>query len=67
MLSTVATSEYHSCIFRNQDAWTREQVKLKKSTDPFWAHVGFIVAQMDGLQAGVADWAKIKGKKVSLK
>lgn len=47
----------------NQDAWTREQVKLKKSSDPFWTHVGFIVAQMDGLQAGVADWAKKKGKK----
>lgn len=46
-----------------QDAWTREQVKLKKSSDPLWSHVGFIVAQMDGLQAGVADWAKLKGKK----
>uniref|UniRef100_A0A8C6SYK1 Phospholipase B-like n=1 Tax=Neogobius melanostomus TaxID=47308 RepID=A0A8C6SYK1_9GOBI len=46
-----------------QDSWVREQVKLNKSTDPLWAHVGFITSQMDGLQAGVADWAKKQGKK----
>ncbi|CAF90435.1 unnamed protein product, partial [Tetraodon nigroviridis] len=46
-----------------QDSWTREQVKLSKSSDPLWRHVGFIIAQMDGLQAGLADWAKTKGKK----
>lgn len=51
-------------ISRKQDAWTREQVKLNKSSDPLWKHTGFIVAQMDGLQAGVADWAKKYGKKV---
>ncbi|KAL6103320.1 plbd1 [Pungitius sinensis] len=45
-----------------QDAWTREQVKLNKSSDPLWKHAGFIVAQMDGLQAGVAHWAKKQGK-----
>uniref|UniRef100_A0A8C9T9I2 Phospholipase B-like n=1 Tax=Scleropages formosus TaxID=113540 RepID=A0A8C9T9I2_SCLFO len=40
-----------------QDSWTRKQVKTN-STDPFWKHVGFVVAQMDGLQAGAAQWAK---------
>ncbi|XP_013868362.1 phospholipase B-like 1 [Austrofundulus limnaeus] len=47
----------------NQDSWVREQVKLNKSSDPLWKHVGFVVAQMDGLQAGVAEWAKRQGKK----
>ncbi|KAL0992957.1 hypothetical protein UPYG_G00101460 [Umbra pygmaea] len=50
-------------FFENQDSWTREQVKLNKSMDPLWHHTGFIVAQMDGLQAGVAHWAKKQGKK----
>ncbi|XP_068606358.1 phospholipase B-like 1 [Brachionichthys hirsutus] len=50
-------------FFVKQDSWTRAQVKLSGSTDPLWKHVGFIVAQMDGLQAGVADWAKKTGKK----
>lgn len=45
-----------------QDSWVREQVKEKKDSDPLWKHVGFIVAQMDGLQAGVAHWAKKQGK-----
>lgn len=56
--------QIHSCTCRKQDTWTREQVKLNKSSDPLWKHTGFIVAQVDGLQAGVADWAKKKGKKV---
>ncbi|KAG7460046.1 hypothetical protein MATL_G00217170 [Megalops atlanticus] len=43
----------------NQDLWTRDQVKRNKATDPLWRHAGFIVAQMDGLQAGAAHWAKI--------
>ncbi|XP_055366978.1 phospholipase B-like 1 [Betta splendens] len=46
-----------------QDAWVRQQVKLNGSSDPLWKHAGFIVAQVDGLQAGVADWAKRRGKK----
>ncbi|XP_056263761.1 phospholipase B-like 1 isoform X1 [Pseudoliparis swirei] len=46
-----------------QDLWTREQVKLNRSSDPLWKHAGFIVAQMDGLQAGVAHWAKTHGQK----
>lgn len=52
------------CSIRKQDSWTREQVKLNRSTDPLWHHTGFIVAQMDGLQAGVAHWAKKQGKEV---
>ncbi|XP_008328494.1 phospholipase B-like 1 [Cynoglossus semilaevis] len=50
-------------FMKDQDSWVREQVKLKKSSDPLWKHVGFIMAQMDGLQAGVRDWAKKQGKK----
>ncbi|XP_033826730.1 phospholipase B-like 1 [Periophthalmus magnuspinnatus] len=46
-----------------QDSWVRSQVKLKQSGDPLWAHAGFIVAQMDGLLAGVNAWAKKSGKK----
>ncbi|KAK2833779.1 hypothetical protein Q5P01_017668 [Channa striata] len=46
-----------------QDSWVREQIKLNKTLDPLWQHAEFIVAQMDGLQAGVADWAKKQGKK----
>ncbi|KAM4634899.1 phospholipase B-like 1 [Polymixia lowei] len=49
-------------FMKKQDSWTREQVKLKKSSDPLWKHTGFLVAQMDGLQAGVAHWAKKHGK-----
>ncbi|XP_036378885.1 phospholipase B-like 1 [Megalops cyprinoides] len=40
-----------------QDSWTRKQVRLNKNSDPLWQHVGFIVAQMDGLQAGATCWA----------
>lgn len=61
---TTISSKCHSCTCRKQDSWTREQVKLNKSSDPLWKHAGFIVAQMDGLQAGVAHWAKKQGKKV---
>ncbi|XP_057717076.1 phospholipase B-like 1 [Corythoichthys intestinalis] len=50
-------------FMKQQDSWTRLQVKNNKSSDPMWRHVGFIVAQMDGLQAGVAEWAKRQGKK----
>lgn len=57
-------SKQQKCAFRKQDSWTRQQVKLNKTSSPLWKHAGFIVAQMDGLQAGVADWAKKKGKKV---
>lgn len=46
-----------------QDSWVREQVRQNKSCDPLWKHAGFIVAQMDGLHAGVRDWAKKQGKK----
>ncbi|XP_077414260.1 phospholipase B-like 1 [Vanacampus margaritifer] len=50
-------------FMKQQDSWTRAQVKLNKSSDPLWRHAGFIVAQMDGLQAGVAEWAKRQGAK----
>nr|XP_046207967.1 phospholipase B-like 1 isoform X1 [Oncorhynchus gorbuscha] len=41
-----------------QDYWTREQVKLRRNSDPLWLHAGLILAQLDGLQAGAAYWAK---------
>uniref|UniRef100_A0A667XKH5 Phospholipase B-like n=2 Tax=Myripristis murdjan TaxID=586833 RepID=A0A667XKH5_9TELE len=43
-----------------QDYWAREQVKLKRNSDPLWLHVGLILAQLDGLKAGAAHWAKSK-------
>lgn len=50
-------------IVREQDAWTREQVKLNKN-DPLWQQAGLVAAQMDGLQAGAADWAKSQQREV---
>ncbi|ROL51685.1 Phospholipase B-like 1 [Anabarilius grahami] len=46
-----------------QDSWTRTQVKLNGKSDPLWHHVGLLVAQMDGLHAGAAYWAKSRQKK----
>ncbi|XP_076866560.1 phospholipase B-like 1 isoform X1 [Brachyhypopomus gauderio] len=46
-----------------QDSWARQQVKLNQSRDPLWRHVGFLLSQMDGLQAGMSDWAKRMGRK----
>ncbi|XP_056460799.1 phospholipase B-like 1 [Gadus chalcogrammus] len=49
-------------FMKQQDEWSREQVRLNQSSDPLWRHTGFILAQMDGLQAGVAHWAKQHGQ-----
>lgn len=57
------TLDLVQAFMKKQDSWVREQVKQNKSTDPLWRHAGFIVAQLDGLQAGVAHWAKKQGKK----
>ena len=35
----------------DQDSWTRTQV-AQHGPDPFWRHVGMILAQFDGLVAG---------------
>ncbi|XP_034564189.1 phospholipase B-like 1 isoform X1 [Notolabrus celidotus] len=43
-----------------QDQWAREQVKLRRASDPLWKHLGLILAQLDGLHAGAAQWAKSK-------
>ncbi|CAI5659559.1 phospholipase B-like 1 isoform X3 [Oreochromis niloticus] len=43
-----------------QDQWAREQVKLRRNSDPLWRHMGLILAQLDGLHAGAALWAKSK-------
>ncbi|MBN3323413.1 PLBL1 Phospholipase, partial [Atractosteus spatula] len=45
-------------FMRKQDAWVRAQVRNHSASDPLWRHAGFLVAQLDGLQAGAADWAK---------
>ncbi|XP_075313221.1 phospholipase B-like 1 [Odontesthes bonariensis] len=45
-----------------QDQWAREQVKLRRNNDPLWKHLGLILAQLDGLHAGAAQWAKNKHK-----
>ncbi len=39
-------------------------MKLNGKTDPLWHHVGLVVAQMDGLHAGAAYWAKSRQEKV---
>uniref|UniRef100_A0A8D0DI50 Phospholipase B-like n=1 Tax=Sander lucioperca TaxID=283035 RepID=A0A8D0DI50_SANLU len=43
-----------------QDQWAREQVRLRRYSEPLWQHLGLILAQMDGLHAGAAQWAKSK-------
>ncbi|XP_027897089.1 phospholipase B-like 1 [Xiphophorus couchianus] len=41
-----------------QDSWAREQAAQRRNSDPLWKHVGLILAQLDGLHAGAAEWAK---------
>ncbi|XP_059893075.1 phospholipase B-like 1 isoform X1 [Gadus macrocephalus] len=41
-----------------QNCWSREQVKLKGNSDILWRHMGLILAQLDGLQAGATYWSK---------
>ncbi|KAK5611050.1 hypothetical protein CRENBAI_022623 [Crenichthys baileyi] len=43
-----------------QDTWAREQVTLRRNSDSLWNHLGLILAQLDGLHAGAAEWAKSK-------
>ncbi|KAM8837572.1 phospholipase B-like 1 isoform 3-T3 [Spinachia spinachia] len=45
-----------------QDQWAREKVKQRRHGDPWWNHLGLILAQLDGLQAGAAQWAKSKNR-----
>ncbi|KAM9716279.1 phospholipase B-like 1 [Menidia menidia] len=47
-------------FLRKQDQWAREQVRLRKNNDPLWKYLGLILAQLDGLHAGAAQWAKNK-------
>lgn len=47
-----------------QDQWARDQVKLRRYSDPLWKHLGMILAQLDGLHAGAALWAKSKHREV---
>lgn len=50
--------------FSKQDQWSREEVKLRRNSDPLWKHLGLILAQLDGLHAGAAHWAKSKHREV---
>jgi hypothetical protein len=40
-----------------QDTWLRSQVALNSATSPYWANIGLILAQFDGLVKGYADSA----------
>lgn len=51
-------------MWSKQDLWAREQVKLRRNSDPLWRHLGLILAQLDGLHAGAAQWAKSKHREV---
>ncbi|XP_059388998.1 phospholipase B-like 1 isoform X3 [Carassius carassius] len=53
-----SVTKHLKCFMSEQDSWTRTQVKLNGKTDRLWHHVGLLVAQMDGLHAGAAYWAK---------
>lgn len=55
-----------SLIHSTQDQWAREQVKLRRHLDALWEHLGLILAQLDGLHAGAAQWAKSRHREVRL-
>ncbi|KAM5262755.1 phospholipase B-like 1 [Ctenodactylus gundi] len=38
-------------FMEKQDQWTRKNIKDNKD-DPFWKHIGYIIAQLDGLHEG---------------
>nr|XP_033791098.1 phospholipase B-like 1 [Geotrypetes seraphini] len=40
-----------------QYQWTKDQITLNQG-DPFWRHTGYVIAQLDGLHDGAAEWAK---------
>mmetsp|Transcript_22079 Transcript_22079/g.43444 ORF Transcript_22079/g.43444 Transcript_22079/m.43444 type:complete len:596 (+) Transcript_22079:294-2081(+) len=41
-------------FMKKQESWTRDSIKKNKAHDSLWRHVGFVMAQYDGLQAGYA-------------
>ena len=45
-------------FFIDQDSWMRMMIKEKATTDAFWRHMSYIVAQFDGLYAGYKSVAK---------
>uniref|UniRef100_A0A8B9K679 Phospholipase B-like n=1 Tax=Astyanax mexicanus TaxID=7994 RepID=A0A8B9K679_ASTMX len=47
----------------DQDSWAREQVRLNENNDPLWQQVGLTLAQLDGLHAGAAHWARSRHKR----
>uniref|UniRef100_A0AAV2LRY3 Phospholipase B-like n=1 Tax=Knipowitschia caucasica TaxID=637954 RepID=A0AAV2LRY3_KNICA len=50
----------NTLFYSKQELWAREQVKQRRHSDPLWHHMGLVLAQLDGLQAGAAHWAKSK-------
>jgi len=42
-------------FMNRQEAWTRVMVSQQAGTDPFWAHVGYLMAQFDGLVEGYGE------------
>ncbi|XP_014689697.2 phospholipase B-like 1 [Equus asinus] len=45
-----------------QDQWTRSKIKDYKD-DPFWRHMGYVMAQLDGLYVGAMKRASLEGIK----
>ncbi|XP_038623883.1 phospholipase B-like 1 [Tachyglossus aculeatus] len=48
-----------------QERWARRHAKDNRD-DPFWRHVGYVLAQMDGLTAGAEEWANVTHAKKSV-
>ncbi|XP_042591300.1 phospholipase B-like 1 isoform X3 [Cyprinus carpio] len=63
MIKDNSVMKHLKCFMSEQDSWTRTHVKLNGKTDALWHHVGLLVAQMDGLHAGAAHWAKSRQEK----
>lgn len=51
-------------IHSTQEKWAREQMKPRRNHDSLWKQMGLILAQLDGLHAGAAEWLKIRNREV---
>ncbi|CAO2607008.1 Phospholipase B-like 1 [Lemmus lemmus] len=49
-------------FMEKQDIWTRRKIKQLKD-DPFWRHIGYVMAQLDGLYVGALKRAYIESMK----
>uniref|UniRef100_A0A646QBX4 Phospholipase B-like n=1 Tax=Thelotornis mossambicanus TaxID=1328036 RepID=A0A646QBX4_9SAUR len=57
MITDVIVEQKIKDFMQKQDEWTRQQIKNNKD-DPFWRNAGYVIAQLDGLYMGNAEWAK---------